>query len=144
VVLLLLKADGVLLCCWPTAGDGASWLAAGVGLLLVLLSLSLDRLAAAWWSAFQYQWYSIRKLHSVILLGEAEGDTQIQACALKVSGQPKTDTLNQSGRNRLSVSSKTSGRSSCTSESAPVREMLGVWHCNRARASIRAWPWNKI
>jgi hypothetical protein len=55
VVLLLLKADGVLLCCWPTAGDGASWLAAGVGLLLVLLSLSLDRLAAAWWPAFQYQ-----------------------------------------------------------------------------------------
>jgi hypothetical protein len=55
VVLLLLKADGVLLCCWPTAGAGASWLAAGVGLLLVLLSLSLDRLAAAWWLAFQYQ-----------------------------------------------------------------------------------------
>ena len=57
VVLLLLKADGVLLCYWPTAGGGASWLAAGVGLLLVLLSLSLDRLAAAWWSAFQYQRY---------------------------------------------------------------------------------------
>ena len=31
VVLLLLKADGVLLCCWPTAGDGASWLAAKAG-----------------------------------------------------------------------------------------------------------------
>ena len=70
-----------------------------------------------------------------ILLGEAEGDTQIQACALKVSGQPKTDTLNQSGRNRLSVSSKTSDRPSCTSESAPRSEECWVCGTATARAS---------